>query len=103
MDVVDSGIALGLVIGIVSAITLNWAYVQEHGAASGMPPLSLRHPVHSVRLLFGSGEWLRGLAAEVAGFGLYVVALALAPLSLVQSVSAGGIAALAYMSARRQG
>ena len=94
---------LGLVIAIASAITLNWAYVQEHDAASGMPPLSLRHPLRSVGLLFSSRAWLKGLAGEVTGFALYVVALALAPLSLVQSMSAGGIAVLAYFSARSQG
>ncbi|UGS37811.1 hypothetical protein [Capillimicrobium parvum] len=99
----DHEIAIGLVIAIASAITLNWAYVQEHDAASGMPPLSLRHPVRSVSLLFSSRAWLKGLAGEVTGFALYVVALALAPLSLVQSMSAGGIAVLAYFSARSQG
>ncbi len=95
-------VAIGLVLAMASAITLNWAYVQEHGAASEMPPLSLRHPLRTVRLLFSSREWLRGLAGEVGGFSLCVIALALAPLSLVQSVSAGGIAVLAYLSARRQ-
>jgi len=99
----DAVIWLGLLIAMASAVTLNWAYVQEHDAASAMPPLSLRHPIRSVRLLFSSRDWLKGLAGEVTGFALYVLALALAPLSLVQSVSAGGIAVLAYFSARSQG
>src|SRR5216684_1537730 len=43
---------------------------------------------------------LRGFALESCGFALYVVALALAPLSIVQSVAAGGIGVLAYVSAR---
>jgi len=99
----DAQIAGGLALSVASALTLNWAYVQEHGAANDLPPLSLRRPVHSVRLLLGSREWLRGVAAEFTGFGLYVIALAMAPLSLVQSVSAGGIAVLAYLSAHRSG
>lgn len=99
----DPETGVGLALAVASALTLNWAYVQEHGAANELPPLSLRHPVRSVRLLLASREWLRGLAGEVAGFSLYVIALALAPLSLVQSVSAGGIGVLAYVSARRQG
>jgi hypothetical protein len=41
-----------------------------------------------------------GFALEGAGFALYVVALALAPLNLVQSVAAGGIGILALVSAR---
>jgi hypothetical protein len=97
----DAQIAGGLALSVASALTLNWAYVQEHGAANTLPPLSLRNPVRSVRLLLSSREWLRGAAAEATGFTLYVIALAMAPLSLVQSVSAGGIAVLAYMSAHR--
>jgi hypothetical protein len=97
----DAQIAGGLAVSVASALTLNWAYVQEHGAANTLPPLSLRNPVLSVRLLLSSREWLRGVAAEFTGFALYVIALAMAPLSLVQSVSAGGIAVLAYLSARR--
>ena len=99
---IDAQTAGGLALAVASAVTLNWAYVQEHGAANELPPLSLRHPVRAVWLLLASREWLRGLAGEVAGFSLYVIALALAPLSLVQSLSAGGIAVLAYLSARRQ-
>jgi hypothetical protein len=45
-------------------------------------------------------SWLIGFALESAGFALYVVALALAPLTLVQSISAGGIGILAFVSAR---
>lgn len=41
-----------------------------------------------------------GFGLESGGFALYVAALALAPLSLVQSVSAGGIGVLAFISAR---
>jgi hypothetical protein len=43
---------------------------------------------------------LVGFALETGGFALYVVALALAPLTLVQSIAAGGIGILAFVSAR---
>jgi hypothetical protein len=98
----DISTGVGLAVAVASALTLNWAYVQEHDAASKLPPLSLKHPVKTVKLLISSREWLRGVAGETSGFALYVVALALAPLSLVQSVSAGGIAVLAYVAIHRQ-
>ncbi len=41
-----------------------------------------------------------GFGTETAGWALYVVALRLAPLSLVQAVSASGIAVLAMLSVR---
>jgi hypothetical protein len=95
-------VPIGLIVAMASAVVLNWAYVQEHDAAARMPPLSPRRPLHTVRLLAGSHAWLRGFFGETGGFILYVIALAMAPLSLVQSVSAGGIAVLAFFSARSQ-
>jgi hypothetical protein len=90
----------GLVLAFVSAIVINLAYLREHSAAAGLPALSVRHPVYSAKLLLGDRPWLLGFAMESVGFALYVAALALAPLSLVQSISAGGIGVLAFASAR---
>lgn len=63
-----------------------------------MPPLSPRRPFRSLGLLLGNRGWLIGFAAESAGWLVYVAALRLAPLSLVQAVSASGIAVLAFLS-----
>jgi len=90
------------VLAFVSAVVINLAYLREHEAAAALPALSLRHPIRSVRLLVGDRPWLFGFAMESVGFLIYVVALALAPLSLVQSISAGGIGVLAFASARLQ-
>src|SRR5262245_34006056 len=93
-------IALALLITLVSACLLNLGYLLEHSVASKVPPLSLRRPIRSVRSLLGNRRWLMGFGAEASGWLLYVVALALAPLSLVQAVAAGGIGILAVMVAR---
>lgn len=86
---------LGLVLALVSAVAVNLAYSFEHDAAEELPRLSPRRPFQSVRLLTRSGRWLRGFALETAGWLMYVAALRLAPLALVQAVSAAGIAVLA--------
>ncbi len=88
---------LGLALALGSAIALNWGFVAQHGAATALPPLSLRRPLRSLRLLFASPRWLVGFLVGLGGWGLYVAALALAPLSLVQAVSAGGIGFLALL------
>ncbi len=93
-------IALALVITVVSACCLNLGYLMEHQAAAQLPPLTPRHPIRSARLLLRNRRWLAGFAAEAIGWGLYVVALALAPLSLVQAAAAGGIGILALMVSR---
>ena len=77
---------------------MNWAYTKEHDAAAALPPLSPQRPFRSLGLLLGNRGWLIGFATETAGWLIYVAALRLAPLSLVQAVSASGIAVLALLS-----
>jgi hypothetical protein len=84
----------------VSALAVNWAYTKEHDAVAALPPLSARRPLYSVGLLLHSRGWLVGFGTETAGWLVYVTALSLAPLSLVQAVSAAGIAVLAFLGVR---
>jgi hypothetical protein len=95
--------AVALVVALASTTLTNIAYLREHDAAAALPTLSLRRPLHSARALLTDRSWLLGFALESGGFALYVVALALAPLSLVQSIAAGGIGILAFVSARVSG
>jgi hypothetical protein len=92
---------VGLALAFVSAITVNWAYSREHDAVNeGLPPLSAQRPVASARALIGNRDWLVGFGGETIGWLIYVAALRLAPLALVQAVSASGIAALALIQSR---
>lgn len=92
--------ALGLALALGSAGALNWGYVAQHGGAASLPPLTLRRPLQSLRALFSQPRWLAGFLAGFGGWVLYVAALRLAPLSLVQAVSAGGIGLLALLAKR---
>lgn len=91
---------IGLTVAFAAALVTNTAYSLEHDAAAALPPLSPRRPLPSVRLLLGDRRWLTGFAAETAGWLMYVAALRLAPLSLVQAVGAAGVAVLAFATAR---
>jgi drug/metabolite transporter (DMT)-like permease len=95
---VTTAVAFGL--ALVSTTLIIFSYLREHGAVAELPPLSIGHPLRSLRLLLTNRAWLGGFAMETTGFALYVAALALAPLALVQSVAAGGIGVLAFASAR---
>jgi drug/metabolite transporter (DMT)-like permease len=63
----------------------------------------MRRPFQSMRLLLNDRSWMLGFAMESSGFLLYATALALASLALVQTIGAGGIGVLAYLSARISG
>jgi hypothetical protein len=94
---------IGLVLALASTALTNLAYLREHDAAASLPPLSMRRPLESVRLLINNRSWMLGFAMESGGFLLYAAALALASLALVQTIGAGGIGVLAYLSARLGG
>jgi hypothetical protein len=95
--------AIALVLELVSATLTNIAYLREHDAAAALPALSMRRPLHSVKLLLDDRSWLVGFATESAGFAFYAAALALASIAVVQSIGAGGIGVLAFISARARG
>jgi len=100
---VSVGTAVALVLALVSTALTNLAYLREHNAAASLPPLSVRRPLQTARILLADRSWLVGFAMETVGFLLYAAALSLASLALVQSVAAGGIGVLAVVAARFAG
>jgi hypothetical protein len=97
---VTAGEATGLCLALLSSCCLSWGFFRQHGTASALPPLSVRRPLASLKALFSDLRWVVGFVVGLAGWALYVAALRLAPLSLVQAVSAGGIGVLALLVAR---
>lgn len=94
---------VALLFALLSTALTNIAYVREHEAAAAMPELSIKRPRQSLSLLMNDRAWMLGFGLESCGFLLYAAALALAPLALVQSVAAGGIGLLAFLSLRIAG
>jgi hypothetical protein len=93
-------IATGLLLAVASAVAINGGYSLQHASASRLPALRLRRPLESLQALFRNRRWLVGFLGGIGGWVLYVVALKLAPLSLVQAASAGGIGVLALGGGR---
>ncbi len=91
---------IAIILALASTTLANLAYLREHDAAAALPSLSMRRPLHSAWLLLSNRAWLLGFAMEGGGFILYAAALALASLALVQSIAAGGIGVLAFVSSR---
>jgi drug/metabolite transporter (DMT)-like permease len=91
---------IGLGLAFVGAVVTNMAYSLEHDAAAALPRLSPRRPLRVVDFLIHDTRWLKAFGAETAGWLMYVAALKLAPLALVQAVTASGVAVLAFATAR---
>jgi len=91
---------LGLLLALFSAVTTNVALLCKHRGAVAAPAVELRHPLHSAVGLFRSPWWTIGFAIAVGAWGLHVMALAVAPLSLVETTISGGLVLLAWLAER---
>ena len=91
---------LGLGLAFAGAVVTNMAYSLEHDAAAALPRLSPRRPLRTVDFLIHDRRWMKAFVAETTGWLMYVAALRLAPLALVQAVTASGVAVLALATAR---
>jgi multidrug transporter EmrE-like cation transporter len=87
------------VVAVCSATLYDIGYVLEKQALSGLPPVSARL-TSVLRLLRSSRRWLFGFVAMVAALGLQVLALTMAPVSVVQPVLMAGLVALVVLGGR---
>jgi drug/metabolite transporter (DMT)-like permease len=85
---------LGIMLAIVSAMGANVAFLCKHRGANEAPAVRFSHPLRSAIALFASRWWMLGWLVGAVAWGFHVAAMAVAPLSLVQAVMAGGLALL---------
>jgi hypothetical protein len=90
----------GAGLALVSAFVTNLGFLWRHRGAVEAPDVDARHPLRSVVGLFRSKWWTIGYAAAFVAWLFHVGALALAPLSIVQSALAGGFVFLAVLADR---
>ena len=88
-------VELGLLLALGCALLSNVALLCKYRGAVRAPDVSFRSPLRSAAALFRSKWWTIGFAVAFVAWALHVAALAMAPLSMVQSVIAGGLALLA--------
>src|SRR4051794_27981592 len=82
--------ALGSIVG----------FFLKHKGAVNAPPVEWRRPLHSTIELFRSPIYAIGCVVATTSWGFHVAALALAPISIVQSVIAGGLVLLTVTADR---
>jgi drug/metabolite transporter (DMT)-like permease len=97
---VSAALVAGLGLAVLAAAALNASYLLQHAGAADAPPVSVRRPLRTARGLLDSRLWVFGLVLGLTGWGLHVGALSLAPLSLVQSFAAAGLAMAAIAAVR---
>jgi drug/metabolite transporter (DMT)-like permease len=91
---------LGIVLALLCAFATNVGFLLKHRGACAAPDVSLRHPVASAVGLFRSKWFSVGMLVALIAWLFHVGALAMAPLSLVQAVIAGGLVFLTVLAER---
>ncbi len=93
-------VQLGLLLALATAFVSIVGFLYKHRGAVDAPPVQWQHPVRSTVALFSNRWWTLGIVVATASWGLHVGALSLAPISLVQSVIAGGLVLLTVVAER---
>ncbi len=96
-------VQVGLALAVATALTSIISFLYKHRGAVRAPEVDFRRPVRSSLVLFRSGWYVLGIVVAMASWGLHVGALALAPISLVQAVIAGGLVMLTVVADRMFG
>ena len=91
---------LGILLALLCAFASNLAFFYKHRGACAAPAVDIRHPLRSAKGLYSSPWFAFGMLVATGAWGLHVAALALAPMSVVQVVLAGGVVLLAVMAER---
>ena len=93
-------VQLGLLLALATAFTSVVGFLYTHRGAVESPAVEWRRPVRTSLALFRSRWYVLGIVIAMGSWTLHVGALSLAPISLVQSVIAGGLVLLTVTADR---
>jgi drug/metabolite transporter (DMT)-like permease len=88
----------GLALALLSTTAYNSGLIVEKQALGRLPAISGRRVVSLALTLGSSPRWLTGFALMLCGLAFQVLALMLAPVTLVQPVIASGVAVVLVLS-----
>jgi hypothetical protein len=93
-------IQLGTLLALACALATNVAMLCKYRGAVAAPPVRLSQPVRSAAALFRSKWWAIGFGIAIGAWALHVAALAVAPISLVETTISGGLVLLVFLAER---
>src|SRR5919201_7119304 len=91
---------LGILLALLCALATNFGFLWKHKGACAAPAVEWRHPLRSAVALYSSKWFAIGMLAATGAWAFHVAAMALAPLSIVQTVISGGIVLLTVLAER---
>jgi hypothetical protein len=96
-------LSFGILLAFLCALATNVGFLYKHRGARAAPPVDMHRPLKTFKALFASRAFALGMVIATGGWILHVAAMAVAPLSVVQAVLAGGVVMLAVIAERMFG
>jgi hypothetical protein len=97
---VSFSVQVGLLLALACAFTSIVGFLYKHRGSVEAPAVEFSRPVSSSLALFRSPWYTLGIVVATGSWALHVAALALAPISLVQTTIAGGLVLLTVIADR---
>ncbi|MDQ6777397.1 MAG: hypothetical protein M3071_14525 [Actinomycetota bacterium] len=94
---------LGILLAFACAFAGNIGFIYKHRGACAAPSVDVTRPFRTTRSLYASRWFALGMIVAAVAWGFHVAAMAVAPLSVVQPVLAGGVVLLAVMAEKMLG
>jgi drug/metabolite transporter (DMT)-like permease len=97
---VPFSVQLGLLLALITSLMSVVGFFLKHAGAVAAPAVEWRRPWASTVALFKIPVYTLGCVVATTSWGFHVGALALAPISVVQSVIAGGLVFVTVLAGR---
>jgi drug/metabolite transporter (DMT)-like permease len=97
---VPFSVQLGLLLALITSLMSVVGFFLKHAGAVAAPAVEWRRPWASTVALFKVPVYTLGCVVATTSWGFHVGALALAPISVVQSVIAGGLVLVTVLAGR---
>jgi len=85
------GLALYLGLGLVASVLLACGVLMMKSRSARLPPARAGKMFHSILVWIRDPVWTAGLGVQAIGYGVYIISLSDAPVSLVAVVMQAGI------------
>jgi drug/metabolite transporter (DMT)-like permease len=89
---------LVIVIALTGTIILNIGFALQKSEVTNLPVISLREIRNTIRAFLGCKKWLLGTGLTSFGWVLFLIAISLAPLSLIAPLGNVGIIVIVLLS-----
>ncbi len=93
-------VQIGVLMAVATAFFATVGFLYKHRGAAQSPEVEWQRPVSTSLALFRNRWYVLGIVVAIGSWGFHVAALALAPISVVQSVIAGGLVLLTVVADR---